>query len=197
MIFRLNFFFLTALLSAGFSSVLQARTTQVEIRWTQYGIPHVKADNYVGLGYGYGYASARTSVCELADRITTLRGQRSGLFGPGGNVLVGFVHTTNLDSDLFYRVMLSDAAVSLAYEELSANARDLVDGYAAGFNRYVREFSELPEHPLCGGTRVPEMRAADIVGAMMQIGTAWKAADVAPFASSSTWKNLTEKARRP
>ena len=197
MIFKLNFIVLTALLSVGYSSVLQARTAQVEIRWTQYGIPHVKADNYVGLGYGYGYASARTSVCELADRMTTLRGQRSGLFGPGGKALVGFVHTTNLDSDLFYRVMLSDAAVSHAYEELSVNARDLVDGYAAGFNRYVREFPALAGHPLCGGTGVPEMRAADIVGAMMQIGTAWKAADVAPFASSSTRKNLTEEASRP
>jgi acyl-homoserine-lactone acylase len=197
MIFRVYFIVLTALLSVGYSSVLQARTTQVEIRWTQYGIPHVKADNYVGLGYGYGYASARTSVCELADRITTLRGQRSGLFGPAGNALVGFVHTTNLDSDLFYRVMLSDAAVSHAYDELSANARDLVDGYAAGFNRYVREVSALPGHPLCGGIRIPEMRAADIVGAMMQIGTAWKAADVAPFASSSTWKNLTEGTSGP
>jgi acyl-homoserine-lactone acylase len=197
MIVRLNFIVLTALLSMAYSSVLQARVAQVEIRWTQYGIPHVKADNYMGLGYGYGYASARSSVCELADRITTLRGQRSGLFGPAGSALVGFVHTTNLDSDLFYRVMLSDAAVGHAYEELSSNARDLVDGYAAGFNRYVRDVSAPPGRQLCGGMHVPEMLAADIVAAMMQIGTAWKAADVAPFASSSTWKNLTEEASAP
>ena len=41
------------------------------------------------------------------------------------------------------------------------------------------------------------MKAGDIVRAMMQIGTAWKAADVAPFASSSTWENLTEEASHP
>jgi len=134
------------------------------------------------------------SLCELADQMTTLRGQRSSLFGTGGNALVGFVHTTNLNSDLFYRVMLPDIAVMHAYQKLSRNARDLVDGYAGGFNRYVREIALRSGAPACGGTGVPEMRAADVVAAMMQIGTLWKAADVAAVASSSTWENLTEGA---
>ena len=141
---KLRLMVLTALFFSCNPHVLQARSTQVEVRWTQYGIPHVKADNYVDLGYGYGYASARTGVCELADRITTLRGQRSGVFGPGGKALVGFVHTSNLDSDLFYRVMLSDAAVSNAYKELTVDARHLVDGFAAGFNRFVRGIAAVP-----------------------------------------------------
>jgi acyl-homoserine-lactone acylase len=194
MIFRLTFVVVAALLSAAYGSALQARTMQAQIRWTTYGVPHVKAENYLGLGYGYGYASARVSVCELADRITTLRGLRSGLLGPSGNALVGFVHTTNLASDLFYRVMLPQAAVRQAYEQLSTSARELVDGYAAGFNRYEREIAALPGVPACGGIRLPEMQAADIVAAMMQIGTVWKAADVARFAASSTSKNLTEQA---
>ena len=194
MIFRLAFMVFAVLLSAAYGSALQARTMQAQIRWTTYGVPHVKAENYLGLGYGYGYASARSSACELADRITTLRGLRSGLFGPSGNALVGFARTTNLDSDLFYRVMLPQAAVRQAYEQLSANARELVDGYAAGFNRYVGEIAALPGASACGGIRVPEMRAADVVAAMMQIGTVWKATDVARFAASSTSENLTEEA---
>ena len=193
MIFRLAFVVLAILLS-GYCSALQSPTMQAEIRWTTYGVPHVKAENYLGLGYGYGYASARVSACELANRITTLRGLRSGLFGPTENALVGFTRTTNLDSDLFYRVMLPQAGVRQAYERLSANARELVDGYAAGFNRYVREIATLPGVPACGGIRIPEMRAADVVAAMMQIGTAWKAADVARFAAASTSKNLPEEA---
>jgi len=193
MIFRLALV-LAAVLSAAYGSTLQARTMQAQIRWTTYGVPHVKAENYIGLGYGYGYASARASVCQLSDRITTLRGLRSGLLGPSGNALVGFVHTTNLASDLFYRVMLPQAALAQAYEQLSISGRELVDGYAAGFNRYVREIKVLPGLPACGGIQIPEMRAADVVAAMMQIGTVWKAADVARFAASSTSKNLIEEA---
>lgn len=196
MIFRLAFMVFAVLLS-WHCSALRAPTMHAKIRWTTYGVAHVKAENYLGLGYGYGYASARVSACELADRITTLRGLRSGLFGPTGNALVGFARTTNLDSDLFYRVMLPQAAVRQAYEQLSANARELVEGYAAGFNRYVRKIAALPGVPACGGIRMPEMRAADVVAAMMQIGTVWKAADVARFAAASTSKNLTEAASPP
>ena len=36
------------------------------VRWTSFGIPHVRASNWGGLGYGYGYAFARDNVCTLA-----------------------------------------------------------------------------------------------------------------------------------
>ena len=35
----------------------------VQLRWTEYGIPHVKADDYGSLGYGVGYAYARENFC--------------------------------------------------------------------------------------------------------------------------------------
>ena len=31
-------------------------TYQANIRWTSYGIPHVKADDWGSLGYGFAYA---------------------------------------------------------------------------------------------------------------------------------------------
>lgn len=51
---------------------------------TEYGIPHILARDFDGLGYGYGYAFAQDNVCELADQVVTLRGERSQFLGPGG-----------------------------------------------------------------------------------------------------------------
>ena len=31
----------------------------VDIRWTSYGIPHIKAEDYGSLGFGMGYALAK------------------------------------------------------------------------------------------------------------------------------------------
>ena len=38
------------------------------VRRTEYGIPHVRADSYRGLGLGAGDAFAEDSLCLLADR---------------------------------------------------------------------------------------------------------------------------------
>ena len=36
------------------------------VRTTSFGIPHIKASNFAGLGYGLGYAYARDNLCILA-----------------------------------------------------------------------------------------------------------------------------------
>src|SRR3546814_9608105 len=52
-----------------------------EIRRTEYGIPHIKADDWAGLGYGYGYAFAEDNACLLAEMVVTARAERSAFFG--------------------------------------------------------------------------------------------------------------------
>ena len=42
---------------------------EAEVRVTSYGIPHVKADNYAGLGYGYGNFYASHNLCILAREV--------------------------------------------------------------------------------------------------------------------------------
>src|SRR3954452_2374685 len=37
------------------------------IRRTAYGIPHIEAKTWEGLGYGYGYAFAQDDICTMAD----------------------------------------------------------------------------------------------------------------------------------
>ena len=54
-----------------------AAAPNVEIRRTSHGIPHIKAQDFDGVGYGYGYAFAQDNLCEIAD---TLRdGRRRAL----------------------------------------------------------------------------------------------------------------------
>ena len=161
-----------------------------EVRWTQYGLPHVKAKDYAGLGYGHGYAVARDHLCLLADRVLTLRGERSAHFGPEGLALVAFLQIPNIDSDLFYRVQLSDEEVEAAWHGLSADARQLAQGYAAGFNRWLRDMPPNVRAAACKGIEPPQMQASDVVCATMQVGSLWKALDVAPYASASTWDRL-------
>ncbi len=163
---------------------------EAEVRWTQYGLPHIKANDYAGLGYGYGYAVARDQLCLLADRVRTLRGERSAEFGPEDTALVGFLPLSNLDSDLFYRVQLSDEEVDAAWQDLSADARALAEGYAAGFNRYVNDMSPGSRDAACEGRAPQAMRASDVLRATMQVGTLWKAFLVAPFAAASQWDAL-------
>ena len=39
------------------------------IRWTDYGVPHITADNLESMSYGVGYAFAKDNTCMLADQI--------------------------------------------------------------------------------------------------------------------------------
>ena len=49
-----------------------------QIRWTSYGIPHVKANDWGSLGYGFAYATATDAICVIA------RGSGDGERQPGG-----------------------------------------------------------------------------------------------------------------
>jgi acyl-homoserine-lactone acylase len=105
--------------------------------WTSYGIPHVVASNWGSLGYGYGYAFARDNLCVLADDIVEANGERSRYFGPGGG---------NLESDLVWALINSDAAVQSKWELLDGDSQELLRGYAHGYNRFLADtgVSALP-----------------------------------------------------
>jgi acyl-homoserine-lactone acylase len=128
----------------------------VVIRRTEYGIPHVLAGNFDDLGYGYGYAFAQDNLCELADQVLTVDGDRSRYLGPNtdsGDQLAGAV--TNLDSDVFHRWVNDSGLVTAAMDQpaplgLSTQVRQLIAGYVAGVNRYLADtgVAELPD-PTC------------------------------------------------
>ena len=56
----------------------------VDIRWTSYGIPHVKADDWKSLGYGYAYATATDGICVIANRTRQKRARVRSSWEPNG-----------------------------------------------------------------------------------------------------------------
>jgi acyl-homoserine-lactone acylase len=149
------------------------------IQRTEYGIPHILADNYASLGYGYGYAFAQDNLCVLADRVITLRGERSEFFGPAadsGDTLGA--STDNLDSDIYYRAAARSGVLARLLARPApfgptAQARQLVDGYAAGYDRYLRDtgVAHLPDPTCRGQAWVTPITPMDVWRLMYDIDT--------------------------
>jgi acyl-homoserine-lactone acylase len=174
-----------------------------EIRRTAYGIPHILAGDYGSLGYGYGYAFAQDNLCVMADRVITLRGERSRYFGPAANSgdTLGAA-TDNLDSDIYYQSLRKSGIVRRLLARPAplgptAQARQLVDGYVAGYNRYLHDtgVAHLPDPTCRGRAWVTPITATDVwtliydidtlagaAGAKQDIATAHPPATTAPAA---------------
>ena len=122
-----------------------------EVTRTSFGIAHIRADNFKNLGYGLAYAYAQDNVCMFADTLLTVRGERSRFFGgdlPATSPKNGeygaasdFMDLKNEDSDFFFKAYLDPEQLRAGYATGSREARDLLAGYAAGYNRYLREYA--------------------------------------------------------
>jgi len=134
-------------LAAGLAGVAQAGGYKAEVVRTTYGIPHVTAADYGGLGYGQAYAYAQDNVCLIADKVVTVTGERSRHFGPEATNVVAFAEVKNLESDFFFKSAIDVPALRIGFTRASKDYRDLVAGYVAGYNRYLRDTprDKLPE----------------------------------------------------
>ncbi|SFY06105.1 MULTISPECIES: bifunctional acylase PvdQ [Azotobacter] len=119
-----------------------------EIRWTAFGVPHIRAENEAGLGYGIGYAYARDNLCLLAEEIVTARGERARFFGADGQ---SSSRIDNVSSDFFFRWLNDDSSVATLWQAQPEPVRQLLEGYAAGFNRYLRDTPEERRPVACAG----------------------------------------------
>ncbi len=125
------------------------------IRYTEYGIPHILADDYADLGFGDGWAQAADAVCTLADGFVTVRGERARYFGPDAAPDRSLSDaSTNLSSDLFFRGVRDARTVEKlldrpAPEGPSRQARELMRGWAAGYDAWLRQ-NEITD-PACRG----------------------------------------------
>ncbi|MCE7009383.1 penicillin acylase family protein [Kibdelosporangium philippinense] len=107
----------------------------ITIRYTEYDIPHIVAHDYRSLGYGQGYAAARANLCAISDGVITLRGERSRYFGPGPATTTLTRAADNVTSDLYFKSVSLDGLL----DQPSADVRQMVRGYAAGYSAYVSE----------------------------------------------------------
>ncbi len=114
------------------------------VRFTEYGIPHIEANDLGSLGFGYAQTLAAETICTLADTYTTVRAERSRYFTPTGSYVFRGNGATvnNLASDFFFQQINDDQRI----EKLIArpkpfgpgdDLKHLAKGYAAGYNAYL------------------------------------------------------------
>jgi acyl-homoserine-lactone acylase len=137
-----------------------------EIRRTQDGIPHIRAADWGSLGFGFGYAQAQDNLCTLADGFVTYRGERSAYFGADARPTSAatFGQPRNIDADFFFRLVGDQAAVERYRAAQSPELRDLIDGFANGYDRYLDDLNagKFPEaHAACRGKPWVDKISAD------------------------------------
>ena len=126
-------YILTVLTLLGCGQTADPDKYEAEIRWTSYGIPHVKSDNWGGLGYGFAYATAEDAVCVIAKDLIMVNGELSLFFGPENG---------NLESDIFHKGVLTDQKVEAYSKAQSSRSNQMNAGYVAGYNRYLADNKE-------------------------------------------------------
>ncbi|GAB3424062.1 penicillin acylase family protein [Massilia agilis] len=133
----------------GSATVPAPQPAHAELARTSHGVVHVRAQDFRGLGYGIAYAYAEDNLCMFADSLLTVRGERSQFFGPDAHATKrvkdeygaasDFVDLKNEDSDFFFKGYLDPAELAAGYAAASVESRDFLEGYAAGYNRYLKD----------------------------------------------------------
>ncbi len=130
---------MAALVMAPVSGAEASKRFQASITRTTFGIPHIKAADWRGVGYGVAYAYAEDNLCMLAEEFATVAGERSKHFGPKGTATLGFDQVDNLSSDVFFRGVIDIEALRASARQQSPRMQQLVEGYVAGYNRFLKD----------------------------------------------------------
>jgi acyl-homoserine-lactone acylase len=113
-------------------------TYDAEVVWTDYGIPHVIAEDWGSLGYGYGYAYAQLNYCVVMKEYVRAAGESARYLGSEGDI----------NADLIYKLFNDDERIKRIFiDAMPRYVLDLGEGYTAGLNRYLEEtgVDNLPE----------------------------------------------------
>ncbi|MBI0425679.1 penicillin acylase family protein [Psychrobacter sp. NG27] len=135
-------------------STTSQSTYSADIQRTEFGIPHITAKDYKGLGYGVGYAFAEDNICSLAREIVVASGQSMLYLGDEGDVA----------SDVFYTWYNSPERRAEFLAAQDPEVIDAVTGYAAGYSRYLRDKGAANLNPDCAGAEwVREITIDDLL----------------------------------
>ena len=106
---------------------------QVEVIRTEYGVPHIYAENFKALGYALGYLQLEDYGRRVPIGMLRARGE-----------LARHVGASALASDFENRPYYWRARE--VYFELGSETREVYEGFATGVNRYIqRHPGEFPE----------------------------------------------------
>ena len=129
-------------------------TYSADIQRTEFGIPHITANDYKGLGYGVGYAFAEDNFCSLAREVIVAKGESMLYLGAQGNMA----------SDVFYTWYNSAERKAEFLAAQDPETIDAVKGYAAGYSRYLRDKGVANIDPACANAKwVREITIDDLL----------------------------------
>ncbi|MCY1047040.1 penicillin acylase family protein [Corallococcus sp. bb12-1] len=127
------------------------------IHRTTHGIPHIQADGYRSLGAGVGYAQAQDAVCILADQFLKVRAERAKYFGRGPQ-------DAYVESDFTYRGLALRTRAEATFATHSPELQELVKGYVAGYNQYLKDTpADQRPAPCKGANWVKPISAFDLL----------------------------------
>lgn len=98
----------------------------VEIVRDRYGVPHIFGRTDADTAYGLAYAHAEDDFSTLQEVMAMARGRLGALNGAKG-----------AETDYVAALLDVDSTVARKYDVQPADVRALLDGYAAGLNRYA------------------------------------------------------------
>jgi len=105
---------------------------EVTIYRDRFGVPHVFARTDAGAAFGFGYAQAEDNFAQLENNYIRALGRLSEVIGEPG-----------LGGDRLNRTLEIPRLARAEYARLDRRMRALVDGFAAGINRYLERHPEL------------------------------------------------------
>ena len=144
---------------------------EATITRTRFGIPHIKAEDFGGLGFGSAYARAQDNLCLMAEIYVSVAGERSKYFGANGKTLVGLLPATNIDSDVFHRMVTDLQALHAAFSQRSADYQALVDGWVVGYNRFLKDNAGQLPAACAGQPWVREITRDDVLRSINSFST--------------------------
>ena len=99
----------------------------VRIRRDDFGVPHILGKTDADVAYGLGYAHSEDDFATIQTTLLTARGKLASVTGADG-----------IASDYFHALLDIPATLATGYaRDLPAGLRRILDGYAAGINRYA------------------------------------------------------------
>lgn len=163
-------------------------TYKAEIVWTEFGVPHILAQDWGGLGYGYGYAYAQENYCVAMRAAVDAAGDSAKYFGADGD----------FNRDLIFKLFNDEDTVQRLWDGLPEFTRENIEGYAAGMNRYLAEtgVDNLAEgEEGCRGAEwVRDLESADVVRIMHKAILSGSADPLADFSAATNAPEATAMA---
>jgi acyl-homoserine-lactone acylase len=129
---------------------------QATIRRTTDGVPHIVGADLGSVSFGQGWASAEDRLCELADQVVKIRGERAKWFGRGDK-------DKYLNSDITWRTIGIYDRAKADYAKQTGDVRSLLEGFAAGWNAELAKTGVDHVKGWCKGAAwVKPVKAVDV-----------------------------------